>query len=170
MIAIMGAGLLGYLLLTDTKQPEGWISLNGQMESALSNVSPKEEGNVAPFTTPSLPQKVDQDMRESSPQSAVKDNTKAPTDKAAGKGNMQAQSSVATEQPELLIDLNQATLTELDTLPGIGESKAKAIIAYRESKGHFQTIEEIQEVKGIGPKMFSKLKSKITVASAAVQK
>lgn len=165
----MGVGLLGYLLLTDTKQPEGWVSLNGQMESALSSMSPKKEGNAKEVHTPAIPQKVDQGTKESSSHMVVIDNTKKQTDKVPNKENGQAEPSVTTVQAELLVDLNQATLTELDTLPGIGESKAKAIIAYRESKGNFQTIDEIQEVKGIGPKMFSKLKSKITVASAAVQ-
>lgn len=62
-----------------------------------------------------------------------------------------------------LINLNTADVAALDTLPGIGESKAKAIIAYRDSHGGFKNIDELKEVKGIGESTFEKLKSMVTV-------
>lgn len=62
-----------------------------------------------------------------------------------------------------LINLNTATQAELETLPGIGEAKAKAIIAYREENGAFSSIEEIQEVSGIGEATYANLKDLITV-------
>ncbi|MDD6223586.1 MAG: helix-hairpin-helix domain-containing protein [bacterium] len=65
--------------------------------------------------------------------------------------------------PNSIISLNNATLEELMTLPGIGESKAQAIISYRDSKGNFQTIEELKEVKGIGDSLFEDIKDRITV-------
>jgi competence protein ComEA len=61
------------------------------------------------------------------------------------------------------VNLNTATLAELQTLPGIGETRASEIVAYRESHGGFQSIEEIQEVPGIGPVMFERLKDRIVV-------
>lgn len=61
-----------------------------------------------------------------------------------------------------LVSINDATLEELMTLSGIGESKAKAIIEYR-SKKKFNTIEEIKEVSGIGDSLFEKIKDNITV-------
>lgn len=60
------------------------------------------------------------------------------------------------------IDLNRATEAELVKLPGIGPSKAKAIVQYREQQGAFRTIEELKKVKGIGDKTFEKLKPLIT--------
>lgn len=60
------------------------------------------------------------------------------------------------------ISLNKATLEELMTLKGIGESKAKAIIEYRE-KTPFKSIEEITNVKGIGKAMFEKIKDNISI-------
>lgn len=62
-----------------------------------------------------------------------------------------------------LINLNTASKEELMTLPGIGESKADMIIAYREEKGSFQNIEDIMNISGIKEKAFSKVKDKITV-------
>ncbi|MEC2401894.1 competence protein ComEA [Bacillus subtilis] len=62
-----------------------------------------------------------------------------------------------------LVNINTATLEELQGISGVGPSKAEAIIAYREENGRFQTIEEITKVSGIGEKSFEKIKSSITV-------
>ena len=62
-----------------------------------------------------------------------------------------------------LININSASLEELKTLPGIGDTKAKSIIDYRESNGKFNSIEDIQNVKGIGSSLYEKIKNNITV-------
>ena len=61
------------------------------------------------------------------------------------------------------ININTADIALLTNLPGIGETRAKSIIAYRESKGGFNSIEEIKNVSGIGDSSFEKLKDDITV-------
>lgn len=61
------------------------------------------------------------------------------------------------------ININTATATQLDTLPGIGSAYAGRIIEYRNSSGGFKTIEEIKNIKGIGEKTYEKLKNLITV-------
>ena len=61
------------------------------------------------------------------------------------------------------ISLNNATLDELMTLDGIGEVKAKAIIAYREENGGFKKIEDLMEVNGIGEATFNKIKEKLVL-------
>jgi competence protein ComEA len=65
-----------------------------------------------------------------------------------------------------LIDINTATAQELTALPGIGPVIAGKIVEYREAKP-FDTIEEILEVKGIGPAKYEAIKDRITVGVAA---
>ncbi len=62
-----------------------------------------------------------------------------------------------------LININSATIEELKTLNGIGESKAKAIIEFREENGKFSDISEITKVSGISEAIFAKIKENITV-------
>ena len=61
------------------------------------------------------------------------------------------------------VSINTGTIEELKTLSGIGDAKAKEIIAYREANGPFQTIEEIMNVPGIGEARFAAIKENITV-------
>lgn len=56
------------------------------------------------------------------------------------------------------VNVNQADLAQLETLPGIGAKKAQAIIDYRTANGSFNSLEDLGKVKGIGPKMLEKLK------------
>lgn len=62
-----------------------------------------------------------------------------------------------------LININTATVQELTTLTGIGESRALAIIAYREENGLFQSIDGIKKVAGIKEGLFEKIKNQITI-------
>lgn len=62
-----------------------------------------------------------------------------------------------------LVNINRADQTELETLPNIGPKKASDIITYRQEQGSFKSVEELQEVSGIGPKTFETLKSLVTV-------
>ncbi len=60
------------------------------------------------------------------------------------------------------VNINTATLEELDTLPGIGPSTAQAIIDYRRQYGNFQRADEITNVSGIGPATYERIKDLIT--------
>ena len=61
------------------------------------------------------------------------------------------------------VNLNTAGLEELDSLPGIGESLARRILAYREANGPFESVEEIMEVSGIGEAKLAELEDWVTV-------
>ena len=63
------------------------------------------------------------------------------------------------------VNLNSASVAQLQTLPGIGASTAQRIVEYRQKNGSLKKIEELMNVKGIGEKSFLKLKPLITVAA-----
>lgn len=67
------------------------------------------------------------------------------------------------EKESNLVSINTATLEELMTLEGIGEAKAKSIIAYREEHGPYQAIEDLLNVSGIGESLLAKIKENITL-------
>lgn len=68
-----------------------------------------------------------------------------------------------TSEANGVINLNEADLEALDSLPGIGPAIAERIIQYREQNGPFATIEDIQNVSGIGPATFEEIKELIAV-------
>ena len=79
---------------------------------------------------------------------------------------LQAQSPAKSDaKPAAVVNLNTATATELEALPGIGAATAARIVAYRQKNGPFKKIEELMNVQGVGEKSFLKLRSQITVAA-----
>jgi len=63
----------------------------------------------------------------------------------------------------LLVDLNQATVAELDQLPGVGPSTARAIIDHRTRNGPFASVDDLLAVRGIGPAKLAELKPFVRV-------
>lgn len=66
-------------------------------------------------------------------------------------------------KPGEVIDLNTATVQQLDTLPGIGPVTAAAIVAWREANGKFTSVDQLADVDGIGPGRLEKLRSHVRV-------
>lgn len=85
-----------------------------------------------------------------------------PTREEAGKPNPEGNPGTA-EKGEEKVNINQAAAEELMSLPGIGEAKAAGLIEYRETAGGFQSIEEIQEVSGIGEAVYQRIKDRIVI-------
>lgn len=71
--------------------------------------------------------------------------------------------AVQSAQEGGLVNINTATIAELTSVTGIGESRAQAIIDYREKNGGFRSVEEIKKVDGIKDGLFSKIKEYITI-------
>lgn len=69
----------------------------------------------------------------------------------------------STESVNKIVSINTASVSELESLPGIGTNKAKEIINYRDTNGHFNAIEDIKNVNGIGDTLFEKIKDHITI-------
>ena len=69
--------------------------------------------------------------------------------------------STSTSKEGAKVNINTATQNELDGLPGIGPALAQRIIDFREENGNFKSIEDIQNVKGIGDSKFDEIRDKI---------
>ncbi len=67
------------------------------------------------------------------------------------------------------LDLNTATQPELETLPGVGPELAKRIIEYRQTRGPFKGVEQLDGVKGIGSKLMEKIRPMVTVSAAGTR-
>lgn len=72
-------------------------------------------------------------------------------------------SFAAKVTPTSPININQATVAQLETLPGIGSVKAKAIVNYRKQHGAFKNLSQLSAVKGIGLKLIAREKGRIII-------
>ncbi|ATG76891.1 ComEA family DNA-binding protein [Pseudoalteromonas sp. 1_2015MBL_MicDiv] len=71
---------------------------------------------------------------------------------------------VVKEMPKYdVVSINDANASMLAKLPGIGKKKAQAIVDYREANGEFTEVNDLAKVKGVGKKLITKLKDKITL-------
>lgn len=84
---------------------------------------------------------------------------------AGGKNTAQA----TTESPQS-VDINTASESDLERLPGVGPSRAKAIVELREQLKGFRRLEDLMRVKGIGRKTFQKLSPLVTLGAVPIAK
>lgn len=86
-------------------------------------------------------------------------------DACINKNEAKKDATTSNEQETITepININTATVSDFDKLPGIGASKAESIVQYREKNGPFEKIEDLKEISGIGDALFEKIKDYITI-------
>ena len=77
------------------------------------------------------------------------------------------QEAKAAAAPTQTVNINTATVQQLEALPGIGPSTAQRIVTYREKNGPFKKLEDLMNVQGIGEKSFLKLRPHLTLGAQA---
>lgn len=113
---------------------------------------------------------IDADIRQVNLASMVKDEQKIyipfrkeESDDASTDERREASMEITESFENGRVNINQATVEELETLTGIGPSMAQKIVDYREEHGLFSSVEDIQQVSGIGSAKYEKMKEEITV-------
>src|SRR5206468_6402980 len=77
-----------------------------------------------------------------------------------------AAAGTAKQTVATVVNINTASATDIETLPGIGAKTAARIVEYRQKNGPFKKVEELMNVRGIGEKNFLKLKPQLAVGAA----
>jgi competence protein ComEA len=179
LVAVMlavGGILLVYALLrgsSDSSIP-GWVPVNEPLNKALESLTSPSEASTAvevqEITTPESTT-YNANTRPESSQLKSSQSENSQLESSQPENSQPENSQPESTQPEnsqpgnqsALIDLNHATQAELETLPGIGPSKARAIMAYREENKGFRKVEQLLEVKGIGEKMLERVLALVRV-------
>ena len=85
---------------------------------------------------------------------------------AAAPGQTKDLGQTAPKPPLTVVNINTASASDFEALPGIGAKTATRIVDYRQKNGPFKKVEELMNIRGIGEKNFLKLKPQLTVATA----
>ena len=130
-------------------------------ESRIQEVIKKAGGftEEADETKINLAQKISDQMQIIVPNLHSKQEDEV-TEKNSGKGSSSSTNSSHSKQGT--VNINAATLEELQTIKGIGKKKAEAILQYRKEHGPFRTKEDLLQVKGIGKKALEAIESQVT--------
>jgi competence protein ComEA len=89
-----------------------------------------------------------------------------PSAAASGQTKASTQSASKPAPAAAIVNINTASATEFEGLPGVGAKTAARIVEYRQKNGPFKKIEELMNVRGLGEKNFLKLKPQLTVGAA----
>lgn len=168
--AISKAGGLLPNAETETINLADWIKDGSQIivpSKSTFPTPPNEATKIDSATeTPSLglnPQTIE----TSPPKSTFTKETKAIAPKVA---TAKPRKSTSKEPPKAPIDLNRATSEELQQLPGVGPAMADRILQYRKDNQGFTSVDDLNNVRGIGPKKFEKIKPFVITKPLPFQK
>ena len=145
---VLAALLLAAFLLISGNRPD--------RISVENTPSPTLEAKATPLPQATPSPQANSTQEKDSGNTGQAESTPLPQNSSAPSGEPAGSTSGA-------ININTADMTALMELPNIGEVKAKAIIAYRETKGPFKKPEDLLNIKGIGEKTLEKLKPHITL-------
>lgn len=143
--------LIKLAMLSATLSVIVWIGWTGPP-------SPGEAGSHGAFTALDEPE-----IAPPPPASEIQPSPSPLVNQPAQTVSSQPQRGLSAAQP--VVDMNHATLPELDQLPGIGQALAERIVEYRRSHGPFNAVEDLLLVKGIGPKKLDRLRGLVSVGS-----
>lgn len=147
---------------------EGIVELktNSRISDAIEKAGGiKEEASLEDIN---LAYKLEDGMKIHIPTKQEKENTKTEEIKesvttSSGLVSKEETNNKTEDTKNAKVNINTATQTLLETLPGIGPSTAMKILEYRKEKGRFKSIEDIKEVSGIGEAKFEKMKDFISI-------
>ncbi len=140
------------------REEHGKFTSVDQLQGAVKRLGEKTFGKMAPYLT------VEGGMSHGSVTPAESMDAAEPAASEADEGKSKRPRMAKKALPTGTINLNTASISELQTIPGIGEKKAEEILEYRKTNGPFKAIEDIKKVKGLGgEKKFEKMKPYITV-------
>jgi competence ComEA-like helix-hairpin-helix protein len=176
-IFIISLSVVIWIIVRSARHPltAGYIDLSSSMAQLLKNQGNEDASNKLDkpnmSDSPALQNK--QNLKDNGKQPAMArpdkslppsgESTSTPNSKQRSKPSRQSVSPEPTSGTHpLIININTATLEQLLTLPRIGESKAKAIISYRQVHGRFVKPEQLMQVKGIGDKIFADIRPMIS--------
>ena len=143
--------------------------IDGQDKPQAATTSPKKENPAAPAPSvqpPVATEKMPAVTQPSNPAVSLPVIAPSVAPSSAEQQITAPKANISAAKPDSRLDLNTATVEQLDALPGIGPSKAQAIVEHRTQKGKFKREEDLLEVKGIGAKMLEKLKPLVYVAAS----
>lgn len=146
LVLFAAAFFVVYKTMIQANPAEEWLAMNENMQQTLKELDDAQDGVS--------------EEKNSAPAGLGRKNGNA---ESADKGQKKAEPNEAAVSADAPLDLNLATAEQLDKLPYIGPSKAQAIIAWRSQNGSFRNIDDVMKVKGIGPKIFEKIKAFIAV-------
>lgn len=125
-----------------------WLATGARVDDAV-----RAAGGLAP----------DADREAINMAAAVADGQQIRVPRVGEASSAEAPVTAESRAADSLIDINTADAAALDALPGIGPATAEAIVSYRAQNGAFKQIDDIEDVKGIGPSLLAQIRDKITV-------